>query len=164
VSRHKREPELRITAMSPDIQRRILKLLYEQWFNNYTTGISVTQLMSQTSLDENEVSQFIEILQTNGLVERTRTGSYVMTSYGIDVYEENLSPSEISQRKQERRMILEALLQLYNQDTYRWMESEQLLSLIQNDNLIYLLGVAVYLENKGLVNLGILYGGISILG
>src|SRR5918995_3086628 len=91
VSRHKREPELRITAMSPDVQRRILRLLYEQWFNNYTTGISVTQLMSQTSLDENEVSQFIEILQTNGLVERTRTGSYVINSYGIDVYEENLS-------------------------------------------------------------------------
>ncbi len=139
--------------MSSEIQLKILGLLYEQWFKDYIAGVSVQYLVSQLGNDENEISQSLEILQSYALAHKNRIGFYVITDNGIDTYEESLAPSVISRKKQERRMILETLLQLYNQDIQHWMNSEELMKSVGNNDLRYVLGVVIYLEQKGFVRL-----------
>jgi hypothetical protein len=139
--------------VSFELQLKILGLLYEQWFKDYIAGVSVQHLVSKLGREENDISQSLEILESGALAQKNKTGSYIITDYGIDTYEENLAPSVISRKKQERRMILETLLQLYNQDIHLWMNSEELMKSVGNNDLRYVLGVVVYLEQKGFVRL-----------
>jgi hypothetical protein len=60
-------------------------------------------------------------------------------------------------------MVLEVLVKLYNQDTHRWMESEELMNLVHINDLNYLLGIVVYLERKGSVNLQQFSGGTFLI-
>ena len=122
-------------------------------------GVSVLHLVSKLGGEENDISQSLEILESNALAQKNRTGSYIITNYGIDIYEESLAPSVISRRKQGRRMILEILLELYNQDIHQWMSSEELMKRIGNNDLRYLLGVVFYLDQKGFVRLQKYAGG-----
>ena len=145
--------------MSDETQWKVLELFYEQWFKNYPVGFQVRSLMVKLNSEGNEIPQAVELLENNNLIQRDQYGLYVISTYGIDVYEQNLSPSLLSRKKNEKKMILEALLDLYNEDIYQRMSSEDLTAKIQFSDYNYLLGIIVYLENKGLVDIEMFIGG-----
>lgn len=149
--------------MSAELQQKILGLLYEQWFKNYITGLSVSGLIQLSNFGQNEVSQAVEILESHALVQRNRLGCYGITNYGLDTYEETLPPSVISRKKQEPKTILEVLVKLYNQDIHGWMSSEELMNLVHISDPIYLLGVVAYLERNGSVYLDKFSGGTFLI-
>lgn len=145
--------------MSDETQWKVLELFYEQWFKNYPVGFQVRSLMVKLNSEGNEIPQAVELLENNNLIQRDQYGLYVISTYGIDVYEQNLSPSLLSRKKNEKKMILEALLDLYNEDIYQRMSREDLTAKIQFSDHNYLLGIIVYLENKGLLDIEMFIGG-----
>jgi hypothetical protein len=146
--------------MRQEIQRKILGVLYEKWFKNHSeAALSLQSLISQLDLVENEASQSVEILLSNALVKKNNISWYVITFCGIDTYEENLPPSLVSNRKQERRMVLESLLESYNRNINQRMNNKELANLIQINDPDYLLAIVEYLGQKGLVSLKKYVGG-----
>ncbi len=155
--------------MSLEARQKILGLLYEQWFKNYLVGLSLHRLVELLGLEQNDVSQYVEILQSMALIQQNNIGWYIITINGIDTHEENLPPSLISHKKQERKMILETLRPLYNLDIHNLMCNEELAKLIGINDPNYLLAVVRYLENKELIHLekftrGNFYIRLSALG
>ena len=86
--------------MSVEIQHKILELLYEQWYKNYITGLSIPALIQLSDYGQNEVNQAIEILESHALVQKDKLGRYAITVFGIDDYEITLPPSVVSNKKQ----------------------------------------------------------------
>lgn len=146
--------------MISDFQREILGLLYEKWFNDYIVGIQVEVLVSKLGRGRNDVIQSLEILKSNFLSEKSDVpGFYRITVSGIDIFERGLAPSILNRKKQERKMILETLLELYHKDTNQSMHSNDLMKSIKNNDLLYLDGTVEYLEQKGFVKLYKINGG-----
>jgi len=77
--------------MSIELQSEILQLLYDEWIKNYLLGLSLQHLVPCVG-DENEVNQALAMLENNGLIQKNKLNWNVITTYGIDVYEENLPP------------------------------------------------------------------------
>jgi hypothetical protein len=92
------------------------------------------------------------------LIQKDKLDWYVITAHGIDRYEENLAPSVVSIKKQERKMILNTLLESYNRDIYEWKNGEELIKLVHINDTNYLLGTVEYLQRKGFVYLQGLVG------
>lgn len=136
-----------------EIQINILRLLNDKWYENYTAGLSLRDLVTKLGIDETKVIHSIEILVGNGLAQlsiasiQKEASQYVITADGIDVYEETLPPSRLRQKRQERREILEKLKVQYDNDPHQFLEPS-------DDNLNnYTVGVVTFLNQKGLVDL-----------
>lgn len=132
-------------------------MLYQQWFVNYPIGLGLQDLVPAVG-DENEVNQALGLLENSGLIQRNSLNWGVITIYGIDVYEQNLPPSFISQKLEERRLILEALKEVYDRDVYEFVPSEVLLTKVQISDGHYLKAIIEYLGQKGLVDADMLVG------
>jgi hypothetical protein len=143
-----------------ELQLEILGKLYEKWFEDYTMGVSMEVLISKLGRGRNEVSQSLEVLQSHSLVESIEIpGFYRITVLGIDIFETNLLPSLFQNKIQERKIILEFLLEPYQIDTKQQMHSDDLMKRIKNSGRYYLTGNVEYLERNGYVKLNRFHGG-----
>jgi Swt1-like HEPN len=143
-----------------EFQREILRLLYEKWFHDYIVGVQLENFVSTLGRGRNDVSQSLEILQSHFLAQDTEIpGFYRITVLGIDAFERGLSPSLFHNKVQERKRILELLLEPYQKDTKQQMQSDELMKRINRNERYYLLGNVEYLEQKGLVKLNRFHGG-----
>jgi hypothetical protein len=113
----------------------------------------VEHLVSKLGRERNDISQSLEILENHSLAERNEDGFYLITIFGIDVYEASLPLTTFNNKIQERRLILEALIEPYKQNVDHWMISDDLMSRIKNSNIYYLDGIVKYLEQKELLKL-----------
>ena len=141
-----------------EIQLDILRLLNNKWYENHIAGLSFHELVTQLGVDDTKVTHSVEVLVENGLARRSmksiqrEANRYVITADGIDVHEETLPPSQLRQKLQERREILEKLKTVYDKDPHLLLEPS-------GDNVNnYTLGVVTYLDQKGLVYLDQLVG------
>jgi hypothetical protein len=109
---------------------------------------------------ENDASQALEILQINFLVQDTEIPDfYRITILGIDIFERGLPLVLFNNKLQERKMILEFLLDPYQKDTKQYVHSDELMKRIKNSDRYYLSGNVEYLEQKGSVKLSRFHGG-----
>jgi len=145
--------------MNNELAIRILEALNEQWFKDYLNGIPFQLFQSKFSEAPNEILQTLEALENSYLIKRNDIGWYVITTAGIDVFEENLSPSIVSKINSERRNVMELLKELYDTDIYQTIDHETLMTKVKISDFRYLLGIVVYLEEKGLVVLDMVIGG-----
>ena len=107
-----------------EIQLDILRLLNDKWYENHIAGLSFHELVTQLGVDDTKVTHSVEVLVENGLARRSmksiqrEANRYVITADGIDVHEETLPPSQLRQKLQERREILEKLKTEYDKDPH----------------------------------------------
>ena len=146
--------------MSVETLRKVLELIYEMWFENYVVGLSKQDLIRETGIEENQIYQALEILESKALIQSNYPLRYVITTYGIDKREEMFPPATLAVKRQERRKILESLLELYQINVYERISSDVLAEQIQSTDHNYLLGIVVYLEQSGLVYLDKYSGGL----
>jgi hypothetical protein len=143
-----------------EFQREILRILYEQWFKDYFVGVSVQNLVRRLGCKENEANRSLEILKSYFLVEKTEIPNFCrITVLGMDVFERGLAPSLFNNKIEERKTILEILLELYQKDTKETMHSNELMKQINSSDHYYLQGNVEYLTRKGLVRLSRFHGG-----
>ena len=141
-----------------EIQLNILRLLNNKWYENHIAGLSFHELVTQLGVDDTKVTHSVEVLVENGLARRSMKSiqreakRYVITADGIDVHEETLPPSQLRQKLQERREILEKLKIEYDKDPHLLLEPSG------NNVNNYTLGVVTYSDQKGLVYLDQLVG------
>jgi hypothetical protein len=136
-----------------EIASKVLELMYEKWFKDFVIGFSKPELIRESGYEENQINQAIGFLESEGLTYKNNPRRYVVTTYGIDKREEKFPPATLAVKKQERRRILEVLVEAYQRDVYELMNNDTLVEKIQRTDMNYLAGTLVYLEQSGFVYL-----------
>jgi hypothetical protein len=134
-----------------EIQHEILALLYEKLFKDPINGLSPSKL-SEINHD-NKIAQALELLESEGLIERRSNGMYKLRITAIDVYEDLLPPSAVGKKLEERKVIMEILKELYEQDNNQTMTYGDLSAKVSITSFPYMLATVEYLESKRLVKL-----------
>lgn len=137
---------------------KILGIVYENWFKDTVTGVSEETMAEKLKADKNEVSKATKALEINFLIEHDTMYWWKITSFGIDSYEEQLPVSEVSKRTSQRRLILEALKEVYDQDTEKELSNEDLKTKTGISDFFELDGQVKYLKDKGLIELNSFLG------
>lgn len=107
-----------------EIAAKILQLVYDSWFKDYYSGLSIQDIIVTSGNSENEINQAIGFLESNGWIIENDPGRYIINDYGIDIYEKGL-PLEIqAAKKHERTKILQILAETYKINTNELMPSE----------------------------------------
>src|SRR5438093_11801116 len=84
-----------------------------------------------SGIDNNKINQSIGYLESYGLIMENDPGRYIITTFGIDTYEQTI-PLEIqTAKKHERTKVLLILAELYKINTNEFMHSEILLEKMQ---------------------------------
>lgn len=135
-----------------EITSKIFGILYEKWFQNHTIGEFSDLLVKKVGADPNRLNQALELLESKNLIERDGS-MYRLTVTGVEEYENTLPPSIISKKLDDRKIILETLKDLYEQDTRKKTAYQQLLTKLGITDFGYLSSTVEYLERKGLVEL-----------
>ena len=139
-----------------EIAGKVLQILYDSWFKDFYAGLSVNDIINIIrseidTVEENQINQAVAYLASNGWINENDPTRYIITGYGIDVYEQTL-PLEIQAvKKQERTKILEILAETYRVNLNELMHSEILREKIQIKDPLYLRILVTYFEDKNLV-------------
>ena len=112
---------------------KILGVLYEKYFQNYIIGVLWRNMDTIVEGDKNEISKAVQLLENEYLIENNE-GWYRVTHSGIDKYEDVLPASTIIKRTTERKIILQFLKDIYDQDTSLNADMPEILEKIQSDN------------------------------
>jgi hypothetical protein len=132
-----------------EIESKILSPLYQKWFEDHIAGL---RPILGSDEDPNKVTQTVEELENSNLIERTSNGFYRITIHGIHIYEQLLSASAGSTKKEERKAILIVLKDLYEHNTNDLMDSQMLCEKLDNTNFPDLSAKVEILYSEGLVN------------
>ena len=147
---------LTIMTYDNEIAGKVLQILYDSWFKDFYAGLSMNDIINIIrteidTVDENQINQAVAYLASNGWIDENDPTRYIITGYGIDVYEQTL-PLEIQAvKKQERTKILEILAETYRVNMNEPMHSEILREKIQIKDPLYLRILVTYFEDKNLV-------------
>ena len=139
-----------------DMVGKVLQILYDSWFKDFYAGLSIYDIINIirseiTTVDENQINQAVAFLVSNDWINENDPTRYIITAYGIDVYEQTL-PLEIQVvKKQERTKILEILAETYRVNMNEPMHSEILQNKMQIVDPLYLRILVTYFEAKKLV-------------
>ena len=114
--------------------------------------------MEELKATETDLYQALELLETYYLIERDDMGWYKITISGIDKYEGALPPSAVSKRVEQRKIVLQALHDIYKITPLKLIDNNELSSKCGIDDFTELWGIVYYLERKGLVELEVFLG------
>lgn len=136
-----------------ELERRILEILYEHYFEQLAPGIMTNDLRSQLNATQNDFNRAFDSLKSKYLVEAPHFVAHMTTS-GIDIYEQLMLPSEVNKRHAPRMAVLEALKALYEQDTTKSIHTSLLAEQIKFgiEKPLQLRAIVEYLRLKGLVD------------
>jgi len=140
------------------IKKDILKILYEQYFENYIIGFQEDYIREHIEGETNDVSRVIQELDSDVLIQREH-GFYQITTYGIEEYEREATPTEVSDKITQRRLILIELKKEYDVDVNVELDDKNLAQRINSEDRMQLISQVVFLRDKGLVDLQMWMGG-----
>lgn len=142
-----------------ELESRILKILYEHyWLEDCFVGLYFTYFPEKLKVDDKEITRALQSLEADYLIERHDGRFYRITTYGIDSYENNLLPSELSSKIHQREKTLEALKETYLKDPYEDVSNEKISKTVGVEKYMELVAVMKYLESKDLVHLEVFSG------
>ena len=136
-----------------DLEIEILSILYENWWYSTTIGYNERGICEKVKADENKVSQTLQFLESQDYIEEDRTRYKITTPSGIEAYEEVLPPLPIAKKETQRKMILQALEKIYEQDIHATTKHDELSKTVRIEDFNELNGQMKYLESKGYIEL-----------
>jgi len=140
------------------VKNDILKILYDRYFENYIIGYHEHYIREHVDGEPNDISRVIGELESDVLIERDGS-SYKITTLGIEDYEMEAIPSEVSDKITQRRLILAELKKEYDIDIEVELNHESLAQRINSQDKDQLLSQVVFLEQTGMVILEMALGG-----
>ena len=135
------------------IETEVLDILYEKWWHSTIVGYTEKEIFEKINADENRVSQALEILKSQFYIVQKDGWYKITTPLGIEIYEELLSPTLLTKKHTQRKMIMEILEEIYDKDTRAQMQHNELSTAVEIENFDELNAQMKYLESKGYIYL-----------
>ena len=140
--------------IDPEMKKAVLKYFYDRYFQiSPYLGIFYSQIDDIVSGNRNDIEKTIHSLMLENSIE-DHDGFYRITANGIDVYEE-LYPSIIGKKIEQREIILQLLKESYDEDIHRSVVRSTILDKIKDIDKNELLAQMEYLNKKGLIELDV---------
>lgn len=149
-----------------ELEMKVLGVFYDKWFSNFIGLLSIhrdSYVCDSIDADKNEILKAIRNLESQGMLNEPSEAMCTISSYGIDVYEMELPPSQIIERIEQRKHILEILKESYDQDIDNMVSNEQLASGLGVESNDELRGQLRYLEDRGLIKFEPYSGGAFLV-
>jgi len=141
-----------------DVEKEILRRLYKKYFENYLIGISHRNIANGIDFDENEIAKILDKITSEYLIELKGT-SYIITTDGIERFEQIEDPSEVNENITQRQQILNELKNEYDTDISKKLNNDELAQKIGSQDRMHLLSQVTILEQIGMVDLEMSLGG-----
>lgn len=156
-----------IIMVDHELEMTVLGVFYTKKFEGPMMGFLCNHvdkhLCDSIDSDVNEILKARKNLESLEMIYMPSKQICAISSYGIDVYEKELPPSQVSRRIAQRKHILEFLKEIYDNDVDRSVNNQQLADGLGTKNNNELKANLKYLTDYSLINSNLHFGdGFSV--